>query len=442
MAAPRFSLLEGDIAPLLRRLTVPMIFGMLSIAIFNVADTYFISHLGTRELAALGFTLPVTNFVLGIAYGMGVGTASVISRVYGEGNFDKVKQMSTDALVMALLVSLSAAAAGALTIDIVFPLMGADAALMPVIREYMLVWYLSLPLFCLMIVGNSCMRALGDTGYASMIMTLTSVLSLLFDPLLIFGWGPFPRLGMTGAAATLCIAYALTAGFSLYSLVRRKHALSPVIWHDGMRQAWRRFMHVALPSIFSNQIAPISAAIITWMAAGYGKEAVAALGVASRVEGVCVLIFYAIAAGVSVFSGQNYGAGNYGRIAEACRIAMRTAMCVGLAMTVILWPFAADIPALFEDNPQVIAYTAQYLHWVPISFGAMGALVIVNAALNAMGKPLAATVLVVLRMFVIYVPLAYVLQQYYGFLGIVVALMLTNLLAGGASVLARRWFIR
>lgn len=442
MTPPKFSLLEGDIGPHLRRLSIPLAFGMLSITLFNLADTYFISRLGTLELAALGFTMPVGMFFLGITYGMSVGTASVISRVYGEGNFEKVRQMSTDALVMAALVSSLAALAGLATIELIFPLLGAKAASMPLIRQYMFVWYLGLPFFGTMIVGNSCMRALGNTGYASMIMTLMSVLSLVLDPLLIFGWGPLPALGLTGSAATVSVSYVLTCAYSLYTLGVRKQALSPVLWHEGSRAAWRRFMHVALPSVFSNQIAPISAAIITWMAASYGREAVAALGVASRIEGVCVLVFYSIAAGVSIFAGQNYGAGNYGRIAEACRIGMRNTVLVGLGIAALIWPNAHEIPELFDKNEVVAGYAAQYLHWVPVSFGAMGALVVVNAALNAMGKPIAATALILLRMFIVYIPLAWVLQLHYGFLGIVIALMLTNMAAGLSAVIARRVLIR
>lgn len=421
---------------------MPLAFGMLSITLFNLADTYFISRLGTLELAALGFTLPVCMFFLGITYGMSVGTASVISRVYGEGDFEKVRQMSTDALVMAAIISSSAALVGVASIEAMFPLLGAKETAMPLIRQYMLVWYLSLPFFGVMIVGNSCMRALGNTGYASMIMTVLSLLSLALDPLLIFGWGSMPGLGLTGSAATQAVAAVLTCGYSLHLLARRKQALSPIVWHEGSRAAWRRFMHVALPSVFSNQIAPISAAIITWMAAGYGREAVAALGVASRIEGVCVLVFYAIAAGVSIFAGQNFGAGNYGRIAEACRIGMRNVFVVGLALAAVIWPFASDIPQAFDANPAVTAYAAQYLHWVPVSFGAMGALVVVNAALNAIGRPIAATIMIVLRMIVIYVPLAWVLQAHLGFLGIVIALMATNLLAGTGAVIARRLLIK
>lgn len=438
MTPPKHSLLKGDIGPHLRRLSIPLAFGMTSMTVFSVVDTYFVSRLGTQALAAIGFTLPVVMFFLGISFGLSVATSSVLSRVFGEGDFARVRQMSTDALVLAALIMSVAAVAGWLTIEPMFRMLGAKDELMPLIRGYMNIWYIGLPMFGLMIVGNSCMRALGDTRYASMIMTLMSVISLIFDPLFIFGFGPIPGMGLSGAALTVVTAYILTCAYSIYSLRYKKDALSPVLWHAGSITAFKRFMHIALPSMLSNQIAPISTAIITWMAAGFGKEAVAALGVASRIEGVCILVFYALAAGVSIFSGQNFGAGNFGRVGEACRIGVRYAFIWGAALAVLIWPFANIIPTLFDKNAEVIAYTAQYLHWVPVSFGAMGALVVINAALNATGRPIASTVLVMLRAVVIYVPLAWFLQGKLGFMGIVLALTLTNMLAGVMAIYWQR----
>ncbi len=438
MTPPKYSLLEGDVAPHLRRLSLPLAFGMLSMTLFSLADTFFVAKLGTGPLAALAFTLPVVMFFMGITFGLSVGTAAVLARVYGEGRIEKVRQLSTDALVMTLIIVVAAAVLGIATIELIFPLMGAGPEVMPLVRRYMLIWYMGLPFFGLMVVGNSCMRAMGDTAYASMIMTIMSAIGLILDPLLIFGIGPFPALGLPGAATAVMISYVLTCAYSFYSLAYKRRALSPVLWHAGTRDAWRRFMHIALPAMLSNQIPPISAAIITWMAAGYGKEAVAALGVAGRVEGVCVLVFYAIAAGVSIFTGQNFGAGNYGRIAEACRLGVRSTLIWGLGLAVIIWPLASIIPGWFDDNPAVIAYTAQYLHWVPVSFGAMGAMIVIHATMNAMARPLSATVLIILRMFGLYVPLAFFLQAQLGFLGIVVALMMTNLLIGLIAVLWQR----
>jgi len=196
---------------------------------------------------------------------------------------------------------------------------------------------------------------------------------------------------------------------------------------------------VALPSIVSNQIAPISAAIITWMAAGFGREAVAALGVASRIEAIALLVFYATGASVSIFTGQNFGAGNFGRIKEAVEAGSRFAIGWGLLMAAGLWVFATRIPVYFAENaPQVVSHAADYLRWVPISYGALGTMIISNAALNGMGRPLPATLLILLKAIILYIPLAWLLQAHMGFQGILIALMATNFTVGLISYVWNR----
>lgn len=433
MTARSKSLLEGDVAPHIRRLAWPMVWGLLSLSLFSVIDTVFIAKLGTKYLAALGFTIPLVMFYLGVIFGLSVGTTSALARAYGEGGIDKLRHMSADAIVLAAIITCCAAVIGFLTIDPVFRLMGAKEDLLPLIHRYMAIWYCGLPFFGVMLIGNSCVRATGDTRFPSMVMIFMSALNIALDPFFIFGWGPFPRLELAGAAVTLVTAYYITCAVSLYVLIFRRKAVAMPRWGAEMFATWKKILHVGVPSMISNQIAPLSAAIITWMAADFGKEAVAALGVASRIEGICTLVFYAIGAGVSIFTGQNYGAGNHGRVAEAARAGGLYALMWGTLVAVLLWPFAYDIPNYFDDNATVIAYTAQYLHWVPITFGALGYVIIVNASLNAMGKPFAATVLIMLRAVVVYVPMAYVFQERMGFSGIIMAMALTNLVVGGIS---------
>lgn len=428
--AARPSLLEGDVGPHLRRLSIPLVWGMFAMTLFSVVDTYFISQLGTHFLAAIGFTIPVVMLFMGVVFGLSVGTTSVLARVYGEGDFDKLRQMSTDALSLTVLITLVAAVVGFLGIDHVFRLMGAKDDLMPYIHRYMSIWYVGMPFLGVMMIGNSCIRATGDTRFPSMVMTLMSAINIILDPLLIFGWLGFPRLELSGAAATLVSAYYLTCMISLYFLIFRKKILSGCIFHPGLVQSWKKILHVAVPSIISNQISPVSAAVITWMATGFGKEAVAALGVANRIESLSTLVFYAVGAGVSIFTGQNFGAGNYGRITEAGKIASRYAMYWGTGVALFLWWFAHEIPHLFDKNPQVVDYTATYLHWAPVSYGAMGVMVIANSTLNAMGRPGPATMLIVLRAIVLYVPLAWLLKESMGFLGMIIALTSTNIAVG------------
>ena len=431
----RISLLEGDIAPHLRRLSFPMMWGMFAMAAFNIIDTFYISHLGTSALAAIGFTLPMVMFFMGIIFGLSVGTTSVLSRAYGEGDFEKLRRMATDSMVLTAILVLSSALAGYFLIDRIFGWMGAREEILPLIHHYMAIWYCGMVFLAIMMVGNSCIRATGDTEFPSLMMMLMSVINVALDPFLIFGWGPFPRMGLAGAAMTLVVTYILTCAVSLYFLVFRKKILLAQLFHGGTVESWKKILHVGIPSIINNLIAPVSTAVITWMAADMGKEAVASLGIATRIEGLSILVFYSLGAGVSIFTGQNFGAGNYGRISEATTLAAKYSLGWGALIAVVLWIFAEKIPLFFDSHPLVIGYTAQYLRIVPLSYGAMGILVTSNAALNAMGKPLPVTILVLLRAFVLYIPLAWMAEKYYGFAGILMALAFTNIAIGSISYL-------
>ncbi|HEX2752324.1 MAG TPA: MATE family efflux transporter [Alphaproteobacteria bacterium] len=436
MNAQRLTLLEGDVPQHVLRLAVPLAGGMLAIRLFSLVDAWFVSHLGTVQLAALGFTIPIVMLYMGVIFGINVGTSTALSRVYGEGDMPRFKRMATDAIVLSVITVTAASVLGFALIVPVFRLLGAGADTMPYIWRYMAVWYCSLPFMGLMMIGNACIRATGNTHFPSAVMIGMAILNIIFDPLFIFGWGIFPRMELTGAAVTQVISCYLTSMISIFVLIFREQILEGPIFHKKILESWRAIMQVAVPSMISNQTLPISAAIITWLAAGFGEAAVAALGVATRIEAVATLVFYSMGAGVSIFVGQNFGAGNYGRIQEATFAGMKYAFIWGVFMALGLWVFASDIPRLFDDHPDVIAYTAQYLHWVPLSYPLLALMVVCNARQNSTGQPFRATFMIFLKAVIIYLPLAWVAQQYLGFFGIMVALMITNAIVG---LLALAW---
>lgn len=438
MSPHRKTLLEGDVPQHLLRLAFPLALGMFALNSFSLVDTLFISQLGTRYLAALGFCIPIVMLYMGVIFGLNVGTSAALARVYGEGDIEKFRRMATDALTLGAVVITAAAVAGFIFIIPVFKMMGAGSALMPLIWKYMAIWYCGLPFLGMMMIGNACVRATGDTRFPSAMMISMSVMNAIIDPFLIFGWGPFSKLGLAGSAVTMVISSYLMAVISMWFLIFRKQVLVAPIWHKDITASWKRIMHVAIPSMISNQISPISAAIITGMAAGFGKEAVAALGVATRIESMSTLVFYSIGAGLSIFAGQNFGAGNYGRIYEAVRAGVKYALCWGVFIATVLWVFAYQIPEFFDKNENVIGYTAKYLHWVPVTYIALGVMIVYNAMLNAIGRPFRATTLILMKAIVFYVPLAWYFQQHMGFAGILLALVMTNIAVGALAVVWNR----
>ncbi|MCK4945927.1 MAG: MATE family efflux transporter [Alphaproteobacteria bacterium] len=430
MTIDRKNLLEGGVAPHLRRLVLPVMLGTLAIEAFRIIDTLYISRLGTSALAALGFVMPVVMFFMGIIYGLSIGNMSVLSRVFGEGDFNKVRRLATDSFVLTVVFVFVFAITGYFLIDPIFRLMGAEGETLQMIHHYMIVWYCGMIFLSIVMIGNSCIRATGDTRIPSIIMTSAAVINICLDPFLIFGWGIFPKMGFQGAALSQIATYSLMSAVSLYFLIFRKRLLMSVLFHRGSVESWKRILHVGFPFIISNLLVPLALAVITWIAAGLGKEAVAALGVSMRIESISVMIFFSLGASVLIFTGQNFGAGNYGRVSEIRNIAAKYAQIWGFMIAVVLWIFAERISLFFNDDPLVFSLVVQYLRIVPISYVAFGILVIYNAALIGMGRPLPAVFLNLLRAFALYVPMAWIAGKYYGFTGILLALALTNVIIG------------
>ncbi len=156
------SLTEGPIGPTLIKLTVPMLFGIMGMVVFNLVDTIYVGRLGTAELAALSFTFPVVMVVTSIGLGIGVGASSLISFAIGEGNHSKVQRITSDSLVLSLLLVTVFISIGYFTIDPLFTALGATPEILILIHQYMEIWYLGVPFVIVPMVGNNALRAKGD----------------------------------------------------------------------------------------------------------------------------------------------------------------------------------------------------------------------------------------------------------------------------------------
>ena len=163
-------LTEGNIIKHLVFLTLPMIFGILGMVLFNIVDTFYVSKLGVNELAALSLTFPVVMVVTNIALGIGIGVSALVSRTIGRKDFDKVKRLTTDALALSIFIVALFSTIGILTIKPVFLLLGVGDDILPLIKDYMQIWYLGIIFVVVPMVGNNAMRATGDTLTPSIIM--------------------------------------------------------------------------------------------------------------------------------------------------------------------------------------------------------------------------------------------------------------------------------
>lgn len=429
-------LIEGPIALTLIRLTIPMLVGIFSMLAFNLVDTFFLGRLGTDSLAAISFTFPVVMAIGSVALGLGIGAAALVSRAIGTGDDEQVRRLTTDSLVLALTIVGIFIIAGLLTIEPIFRMLGADDTTLPLIRQYMLIWYPGMIFVVVPMVGNNAIRATGDTKTPSLIMLSAVLVNVVLDPILIFGLGPIPSLGIQGAAIATVFARATTLVIAVWVLYFRERmiTLQPPPIHVALR-SWGRLLYIGLPAAATNMILPVGLGIITAMVAIYGQEAVAGLGVASRVETFALALIMALGSVLGPFTGQNWGAGRLDRVRAGIRTSQQFALIWGAITFVLLLVIARPLAALFNDDPRVINTIVLYLSLVPVSYGLFSVLQLSNVALNTLNRPLHAAALMVLRMFVLYVPLALAGSRLFGMQGIFGAAVVANAVAGIAAYL-------
>jgi len=436
-------LTQGPITKKLISLTIPMVFGMLSMVVFNLVDTLFVSRLGTEELAAMSFTFPAVMFVVSIALGFGVATSSVVSRAIGRGDHHQVKRLTTDSLIISLFIVVIFAALGLLSMDWLFRLFGADGQTLILVKQYMRIWYLGVAFVVVPMVGNNAIRACGDTLFPSLIMIISMIVNVVLDPLLIFGFWGFPRLELKGAAIATVTARAVALVLSLLILHFKEKLIDFTL--PSLRElinSVKQFFYIAVPSAASQLLIPVTMAVIIHLVSKFGSTAVAAFGVAVKIEMFVFILIMALATALIPFVGQNWGAKNFNRIKEAVKKANAFSLLWGFGSFVVLLVLAVPLGHLFGKDIEVAKNIIQYLWIIPISYGMRGCAFLTASVFNAMNKPLLATGLNLMRMFVLYIPLAVIGSKLAGLVGLFAGICLANLVAGTLSVIIVRLFFQ
>lgn len=422
-------------------MALPMMVGISASMGFVLADTFFIGKLGSGELAAMGFVGPIAMIIVSASIGLSAGTSSVMARASGSGDHQALVRLATNSFIVSVLISLCFTFVGLLTIDPLFTLMGADKNTMPMIREYMRVWYWS-PLFIIApMVAMGVMRALGDTMLQGRLMLIAAMANFILDPIMIFGLFGFPRLELQGAALATLITRAGTFVAVIYYLAFRFHVIKftrEVLGSFG--DSFRKITHVGIPAMGTNMIIPLSGAIVIAIIALFGNDAVAGTNVAMRIEAVTIIIFYALSAVIGPFAGQNIGAGKYDRIEKALRLCVLFTLIWGAILAVIIALAAPYVTAQFSNDTAIQGYANSYLYIMPLSYGAYGFVMIANATFNGIGKPLPGVIISTLRVAIFQFPLVLIAAFFLSDVNYVyVASSLSNILAGGIAYI---WVMR
>ncbi len=425
------TLTSGSVGGNLRKQATPFGWALVAIFSFEAVDLFFISRLGDVPLAAVAFTFPVIWLMYGIFIGFEAGAASCVSRAIGRGDQRLARRLTTDTAVLATLVALVLVLIGLATIKPLFALLGATEELMPLITDFMKIWYWVEPADAALWTSLAAIRARGNTLLESKIIIAAALLNLVLDPIFIFGLLGFPALGMRGAALATLMANLVMLSFTIYYLNNKLHVYANVI--APLREifsSWTHMLKIGVPAMATNAIIPISNGIVVALIASMGVDAVAGFGIAMRVEPMVLIPFYALSAVASPFAGQNLGSNRFDRLLEARRVITRFCLGFGLTLAAGISLAAIPIAGLFTDSEAIRQVAVHYIWIVSISYGAYGVVMSVNATFNGLGVPIPGLIITIARVLVVFLPLALLGKSLLGLEGLFAASTLSNLLIG------------
>ncbi|TMM47398.1 MATE family efflux transporter [Qipengyuania marisflavi] len=434
-------LTRGSIAGHLVTQTLPMIIAVAAIMSVGLIDAYFIGQLGSAELAAVSFIFPVGIALSSLGVGVMVGVNSVIARALGAGDVERAGRRANFGVVFSSGLGLLLGAALYLLLDPLFRLMQAPEALMPLIREYMRPFALGMPLLLLQMGLNGALRGQGEARKVSYVSLTYSLANWILDPLLITGAFGFAGFGVAGAAYATLAGWALAIVLAWYLLRGTALPIHPTRIRDcHMGESARAIVEVAGPAAFSNAINPIGLAVLTALLASQGEAAVAGFGAAGRLQGFAIVPLLALSGSIGAIVGQNWGAGRVDRARRAMFLAGLFCIAYGLATALLLYAFGSCFAAFFTSDPAVIQAFSNYLAISVWGYAGFGLLIVANGTLNAVGHAGFALAQSFARVFLVMLPLGWLLRGSWGADAIYTAELAANL-AGGLLAAVIVWRI-
>ena len=409
--------------------TWPMALGVMSLLGFYLVDSIFVARLGTAPLAAQSFTFPLAFLVIGVQVGIGIAIAALISRAIGAGQQDQANRLGALVLTggglllggLLLLLWLLQAPA--------FSLIGASDAIRELIRPYWAIQVLAMWVGGVLYFGYSLFRAHGNTRFPGLMMVLTSLLNLMLDPILIFGVGDWDGFGLPGAALASLLAFAIGLGIQVLALRGKGWVQRHGMLVQMRVSAWP-FAQIAGPAMISQLMPPLAAMLATALVARAGDQAVAAWGMASRLESFSIVLVLGMTMALPPWLGRCYGGNDWDTVRRLMRVA--AAMVIGwqLVLGLLMALLAAPLAGLLVETAPVQSYLTLLIRWLPPSYGLLGVCMLVVSASNALGWPMRAMLISFLRLFLCYLPLLWLGYQLGDFGGLALGAAFGNLLAG------------
>ncbi len=405
---------EGELNRAIALLAIPMILEMVMESLFGIVDVFFVSRLGADAVATVGLTESLLTLIFGVAIGLSMATTAFVARRIGEKDPEGAAESSVQAIILGIVLSVAVGVVGILNAPALLHMMGSSPAVEANSRYTQVMLGGSMAIFLLFLI-NAIFRGAGDATLAMRTLWLANGINIVLDPCLINGWGPFPRLGVMGAAVATTTGRSIGVLFQLWALTSGTNRVTvrPAQMRLNLVVMWK-LLKVSITGIIQFLIATASWMALIRIVSTFGSAAVAGYTIAVRMLIFTILPSWGLSNAAATLVGQNLGAKKPERAEKAVyRTGFYNMIYMGLVSIAFLF-FPAPLVSVFSTEASVAGTAASCLSIFGLAYVSYAWGMVLMQAFNGAGDTLTPTLINLFAFWVCQIPIAYLLSIHYG----------------------------
>jgi putative MATE family efflux protein len=408
-------LTRGSITKNLYALALPMILGLMAETAMGLIDMFYVGKISPQALAAVSMARMISWMLMIFAEGVCIATTAMVSRFYGAGERKMANRVANQSLILGMSASIVLGLVGYCYAEELLTLVGAGPDVIAVGLNYMRIIFLGTFTMFLLLVCDALLRGAGNTVLPMKVFALTCFLTAIIDPFLIFGIGPFPRLGVTGAAIATVFSRGVGAVIVLWLLSRETSRVRISLKHlrIDMDVMWR-LIKIAVPGTMRMSLWAASDFVLMRIIALFGTCSVAAYGIGLRLESLVFMVGISIAASSATMVGQNLGAAFPDRAEKSTLTAIGYCTLILGCISVLYFGAASPLVRLFSTDSEVVKIGTTYLKITAVCYIFRGVGQVFGSSLNGAGDTVSPLIVTVLSMYLVKLPMAYGLAKLLG----------------------------
>lgn len=430
---------EKPIFPLLLSMSLPMVISMAVNSLYNIVDSYFVAKISEDAMTALSLVFPIQNFINAVAIGFGVGINAMIAQYLGAGRRDKADEALTQGMVLAVIHGIVMMILCIIGIPYFLRLFTTDANVIALGVRYATIVFSFSVILSVNLTFEKMNQAIGNMKITMIGLLIGCGLNIILDPMIIFGIGPFPKLGIAGAA--LATGFGQCVPIVIYIAAYLKRPKRVAFRREYLhltREVTKRLYSIGVPAILNMALTSVLTTALNAILAAFSQTYVLVLGIYYKLQTFLYMPANGIIQGMRPLIGYNYGAGEHKRVEQLYRLTLLLNICIMTAGMILCLTIPGKLMGAFAENPQTIQNGVIALHIICFGFILSAVSVTACGALEGLGKGIPSLLISLSRYVVLIIPLALIFSRFFGAAGVWHAFWVTEALSAVFAVIIYR----